>query len=548
MGQKLNHSKDLSILIPSRNEKFLNHTLRDLYKNIRGDTEIIVVFDGDWPQDSIPDNERLRIIHHSEAKGQRAAINEACRLSKAKYVMKLDAHCAVGEGFDVKMIEAMEDDWTMVPMMYNLHAFDWVCIQCKKRKYQGPTPDQCECGGRFAAEMIWKPKPSPEITAMRFDRDLKFQYWQDYKKRQSGDLVETLSILGACFMLTRERYWDLNICDEGHGGWGQQGTEVALKTWLSGGRLIVNKRTWFAHMFRTQGGDFGFPYPLSKRETEKAREYSRGLFLNKKWGGAKHDLQWVIDRFAPVPEWGENMDEGKLTKGIVYYSGCYSDEKLLEACRKRLEEVAGDMPIVAVTLKPIKWDRAKCIDLDWEPSALTLFQQILAGLEAIDTDVVFMAEDDMIYHPSHFEFIPPDKETYFYNENTWKVDLSSGQSLFYYTKQTSGLCAYRSLLVEHYRKRVAKVKKDGFSRHMGFEPGCHAEPRGVDNFPAKRWMSDVPNIDIRHSNNWTANRWFKEQFRSERSIRGWTKGESVPGWGITKGRIKEIVFKSETPK
>jgi len=31
---------------------------------------------------------------------------------------------------------------------------------------------------------------------MRFDRDLKFQYWSQYKKRQSGEIVETMSLWG----------------------------------------------------------------------------------------------------------------------------------------------------------------------------------------------------------------------------------------------------------------------------------------------------------------------------------------------------------------
>ena len=42
-----------------------------------------------------------------------------------------------------------------------------------------------------------------------------------------------------------------NRCDEKHGSWGQYGTEWACKSWLSGGKLITTKKTWFGHMFRT---------------------------------------------------------------------------------------------------------------------------------------------------------------------------------------------------------------------------------------------------------------------------------------------------------
>jgi len=234
---------DLSVLIPARNEEFLAQTVHDVLDRSEADTEVIVVIDGKAAGPPVPQDPRVRMIELEESIGQRAATNLAARHSEAKYVMKMDAHCSVGPGFDRIMIEDMQDDWTMVPKMYNLHAFDWVCVDCEYRKYQGPTPDKCEkCGGLMQRQMVWQAKTNPETTAMRFDSDLKFQYWRGYKRRQKGDLVETMSLVGACWMLTRDKYWELNICDESFGGWGQQGTEVACKTWLSGGKLICNKR------------------------------------------------------------------------------------------------------------------------------------------------------------------------------------------------------------------------------------------------------------------------------------------------------------------
>jgi hypothetical protein len=64
--------------------------------------------------------------------------------------------------------------------------------------------------------------------------------------------------------------------------------------------VLVNKKTWYAHMFRTQGGDFGFPYP--NPGIEQARAYSRDLWLNNKWDKAVHPLSWLIDKFNP-PDW-----------------------------------------------------------------------------------------------------------------------------------------------------------------------------------------------------------------------------------------------------
>ena len=63
------------------------------------------------------------------------------------------------------------------------------------------------------------------------------------------------------------------------------------------------------------------------------------------------------------------------------------------------------------------------------------FRQILAGLEALDTDVVFMVEHDVLYHPSHFDFTPPERDIFYYNRNTWKVNAETGHAVFYLCDQ-----------------------------------------------------------------------------------------------------------------
>jgi len=277
----------LSILIPARNETWLKNTVEDILKNIEADTEVIVVLDGQWTVPSLIQDKRVKVVYLPKSIGQRAATNLACKLSNAKYVMKVDAHCAFDKGFDRKLLEDMNDNWTVVPAMRNLHVFDWVC-ECGFRKYQGPTVKCEKCGKDMKKELIWHGKESPLSTSYRFNRQLEFKYWGGYKKKQTGDIVDTMSLQGSCFMMTREKYWELDICDESWGSWGGQGSEVALKTWLSGGEVKVNKKTWYAHLFRTQGGDFGFPYPNPGKEQRKAKDTLRDTFLNDKWDKAKH--------------------------------------------------------------------------------------------------------------------------------------------------------------------------------------------------------------------------------------------------------------------
>jgi glycosyltransferase involved in cell wall biosynthesis len=559
--------RDLSILIPSRNEMFLLNTIQSILDSIEADTEVIAVCDGAWPLPAIPDHPRVTLIHHSTSIGQRASTNEAARLSNAKYIMKCDAHCSFDKGFDAKLMKDCEKDWTVIPRMYNLHVFDWMCKKCGNRTYQGVKPAKCEkkeCDGTdFEMVVVWKHREHKRSDFARFDRSLHFQYWGDFGKRPEaqGDIADLMCFVGACFFMHRERYFEIEGLDEKHGSWGQMGVEISCKSWLSGGRQVVNKKTWFSHMFRTQPG-FGFPYPISGRDVDKARSYSRWLWEEGNWKLAKRDLAWLIKKFAPVPEWDiipkstkvvEEETGTKLTKGLVYYTDNKCDKTILESAQKQLIKCTNNYKIMSVSLLPISFGQN--IVMNRERGILTMFKQILAGLEALDTDIAFLVEHDILYHPSHFEFVPPKNDVFYYNENTYKVDAKTGQALFYYCKQTSGLCAYRSLLIEHYRRRIEKVeqnkrdllakgekvKNDGYSRHMGFEPGCHTPPRGVDNYKAERWMSESPNIDIRHDTNLTPNRWNQDQFRDKNSCLGWMLTDSVPGWGITKNRFSDFL-------
>ena len=320
----MNSAKELSILIPSRNEMFLKNTIEDALKNIEADTEIIALLDGAWADPPIPQRERVNVVYVPEAVGQRAATNMACRLSKAKYIMKIDAHCSFDKGFDRKMIEGFKetgDNATMVPIMRNLWAFDWKCMKCGKKWYQGPTPTKCAennfsgtgqpCDGNdFKRKMMWVGKNNPQSTSYCFDAEPHFQYFNQYKSRpeyqkmlgETG-FTETMSLQGSCFMATREKYWEIELCDEKLGNWGNQGIEVAVKTWLSGGRVFCNHNTWYAHMFRTQGGDFGFPWPVSGNEVQKTKNKVKDLLWNNKWPKQVRPLNWLLEKFWPVPGW-----------------------------------------------------------------------------------------------------------------------------------------------------------------------------------------------------------------------------------------------------
>ena len=573
---------DLSVIIPSRNEMFLTRTIENVLENIRSNTEIIAICDGAWPDPPVKDHPRVTLVYHSEPIGQRGGVNEGAKLSQAKFIMKLDAHCTVDEGFDVKLMSDCEYDWTVIPRMYNLHAFDWQCKSCGHRWYQGPSPEKCQnfdwkcnvCGYVWAQEyqpsapkkcknkkcnntvgfveinrrcnnttdfeqiIVWKPRWSRRSDFWRFDNNMKFNYWRAYKKRPEakGDIVDVMSSIGACFFMHRERFWDLGgMDDEGHGSWGQFGTEVACKSWLSGGRHVVNKKTWFSHMFRTQKG-FGFPYPLPGKQVRRAREYSQHLWLGNNWDKAVHKLDWLIEKFAPVPDW----EEEKRTKGLVFYTDNHGDQFLLETCRKQINRCMEryDYPIVSVSHKSI--DFGKNFVVDYPRAVLSIFKQILKGLEESDCDYVFLLEHDMLYHPSHFDFTPPRDDVFYYDRNRISVCDVTGKAVFYHTNVPSMLCANRQLLIRHYSRCIEWVERDGWKGSYGYSP-----PKGVPKEQREgkyeTYFSEFPTLDIRREDSWSRKRMDKSQFRSERSCRGWEEMDEVPGWGKINGRFDEFL-------
>ena len=388
-------------------------------------------------------------------------------------------------------------------------------------------------------------------------------------------VTETMSLLGACWFLHRDFYWDVDGSDEAHGSWGQQGTEIACKAWLSGGKLVCNKNTWYSHLFRTQPG-FGFPYPLTHGQTERARSYSKSFWREGRWSRAVRPLSWLVEKFWPVPGWkesdlddlkateagrkqqfalaevhsrnlkhAESAPETGLTKGIVYFTDNQCREPVFSKVQRQIRNAINGHQVVSVSLRPI--DFGDNFVLGAERSYVTMFQQILMGLSQLDTDFAFLCEHDVLYAPEHFLFTPPRKDVYYYNQNRWFVSARTGQTLFRYCNSTSQLCADRLLLLDHYRERLARVEKEGFSYRNGFEPGTRRISHGgFDNFPARSWFADRPNVDIRdHGSNLTKTLWKKEAFRNPKYTAGWKESHEIPGWGVTLNRfdewLKEVV-------
>jgi len=460
----------------------------------------------------------------------------------------------------IKAMEELGENTTLIPLMRNLHVFDWVCSS-GHRRYQSPS-GACEtCGLPTIKDIVWFPKPSPRTFTFRFDKTLHFQYFSELAKRPENikgalkldgsydtNYRETMSIQGSCYMATREKYLELDLTSEEFNSWGQNGVEVACKTWLSGGRVISNLNTWYAHCFRTRGGDFGFPYPNPQSKVNENRELSRELFQRDKWPLATRKFQWILDKFNP-PDWTTN------DKGIIYYTSSDLDEKIAKPVRDNLFKISQEkkIDIVSASLKRMDFGVKNIRFPSLKKGFYAMYKQILGALENSSSDYIFFCEHDVYYSPSHFDFMPEDKETFYYNKNVWYL-RQDGHALHYDVNQLSGLCVWRETALIHYGERFKLIEEkykelvkgedltefNRFIRQMGHEPFTHGRVQWKNKFKYDTWKSDKPNVDIRFEQNSTGMRWKKSQYRNQQLLINWIDGNSIPHWGLGSDLVKTL--------
>jgi len=214
-----------------------------------------------------------------------------------------------------------------------------------------------------------------------------------------------------------------------------------------------------------------------------------------------------------------------MRKSIIYYTDNRLPDNLAALCRNQLICAAGDIEIIYVSLGMAVgfWPT---VIIQAERGILTMHRQILAGLEAAQGDCIFLAEHDVYYHPSHFDFVPLRPDIFYYNINMIHVRWPDGYAVAWDDcQQVSGLCASRELLLDYYQQRIAQIEREGFNRH--YEPGLK---QAVGGQRVENWKSEMPNLDIRHGGNLTRSKWRTADFRNQRYTKGWREMAKTPGW------------------
>lgn len=288
----------LSVVIPSRDERFLVPTIDDIFRNARGEIEVVAVLDSDkWPGDwkAVTDRHpNLHTIHNGKSIGMRGSINKgvASAISRgAKFIMKSDGHCSFSEGFDEVLKAECEPNWVVVPRRGRLDPEAWTATETHKPDidyhYLSFPDNPQDFGGKGL-----NGKPWPERAVERKDV-----------------LLDTeMSSQGSCWFMHAAYFNELELMDEAnYGTFWNEFQEIGLKCWLSGGKVMVNKKAKYFHLHK--GTKYGRGYRLEESQLKKGAGFTKNWIWNEAWPKQTLPFKWLIEHFWPVPSWPENWEE-----------------------------------------------------------------------------------------------------------------------------------------------------------------------------------------------------------------------------------------------
>ncbi len=280
-------SGKVSIIIPARNERYLTPTVQGLLANAHGDVEILVMLDGGVPEVTpLPTDKRVRVFRRrvdaTHEAGMRFCINEGAAAATGKYLLKCDAHCIFQPGYDEALKADCEENWLVVPTRHSIDATNWT-MRPRGWNYHILT-------------FPYLPSMYGEgLHAVTFGWELN----KVINRERQGVLIDDLmSFQGSCWFQHKALFDRLGPLDHTNYYFYQEAQEVGLRVWMTGGRCVINKKTWYAHLHKGKEEGRGFYLSLArKRDSER---YATDYWLNDRWPGATRTFYSLVEQFWPL--------------------------------------------------------------------------------------------------------------------------------------------------------------------------------------------------------------------------------------------------------
>lgn len=219
------------------------------------------------------------------------------------------------------------------------------------------------------------------------------------------------------------------------------------------------------------------------------------------------------------------MESNDLT--IIFLTVNRVPEQWATFHKHTLMEAIEDSPIITISKKPMDWG----INLiqDEEPSVANIYKQVLRGAKLAKTPYIAIAEDDTLYHKSHFAYRPP-MDTYAFNGHRWGL-FTWGNPTYYYKDRISNavMIAPRELVIESLEERFDKYPENHIGE-LGKEKGTSIDRRKTIQF----W-SDVGVVFFSHKRSLDPT----EQHKSKKM--GVVQAYDIPYWGKADSLVKNFV-------
>jgi GT2 family glycosyltransferase len=111
---------------------------------------------------------------------------------------------------------------------------------------------------------------SKKLKAGRFGG---YKWDEKTKARWEIPIDDILTFQGSCWLMKKKWFEKCGFMKvEGYTGWGQEAEEISFTTWQKGGRVVVNKNTWYAHLHK--GSTYGRMYWMSRQENRESYRYA----------------------------------------------------------------------------------------------------------------------------------------------------------------------------------------------------------------------------------------------------------------------------------
>lgn len=276
-----------SFIIPARAEQGenLQKTVDSIYQNATGEFEVIIGFDGPPYQYFNPTVYlNLQTVELPSLIGIKSNINMLAAMATGKYLFKSDAHCSFGKGIDQILQADMQDDWIVMPRFYILKRETWQWQDDRHYDYfYLSCPFTDPRGFRFKAGGHW-----PQRTAER-------------ENNPDFTVDETPQIHGSGWFMAKDRFFELGGFPlQDIMGHAQEPLWLALRNQLMGGKVMVNKKTWYAHLHQ-ETRDKGFA--LGHRNEEVTYNLVANSFMRD-----PRMMAW-LEKNMPMPTWPDNWKE-----------------------------------------------------------------------------------------------------------------------------------------------------------------------------------------------------------------------------------------------